>query len=110
MLRRDGMLGTFNSWTRRSAIVTLALFAAASSLPAQSSRPAAAAVPRVEMAPDTARLPVMLVEEDIVAFADEPSEHMARARLALGAHDSLHAAAEIRIAAAFVRVQSSAAE
>ena len=61
------------------------------------------------MAPDTARLPVMLVEADILAFADEPAEHIARARLALAAHELTRAATQLRTAAAFVRVQSSAA-
>ena len=71
--------------------------------PATSQHPATAA----RALADTAHVPVILYDEDIVAWVNEPDEHLTHARSALAAHDAPRAAEEIAAAAAFVRVQAA---
>jgi hypothetical protein len=58
---------------------------------------------------DTAASPVVLREVDMLAFVDEPDEHLADARRALAAHDPAGAAHQIGTAATFVRVGAGTA-
>jgi hypothetical protein len=91
--------------------LTAALWAApalTAQAPAQSTPPSTTA--RASTPADTAAVPVLLYEEDVVAWTGEPDEHLVRARAALAAHDAPRAAAEITSAAAFVRVEAATAQ
>ena len=99
----------------RCWLVAVAAVAAAPALsaPALLAQSPAASQPSPTVTPalaDTAQVPVILYEEDIVAWVDEPDEHLMRARAALAAHDKSRAAEEVAAAAAFVRVQAATAQ
>src|SRR5215212_7742064 len=67
---------------------------------AQSPAPSQQSATATRALADTAHVPVILYEEDIVAWVNEPDEHLMQARAALAAHDASRAAEEIATAAA----------
>jgi hypothetical protein len=80
----------------------------AAALSAQSSRPAAArpvAAPAVPTR-DTTLVPIVLYQEDVLAFIDQPTVHLIAAEDAMARHDRALAARELAAAAANVRVEA----
>jgi len=95
---------------RRWLVAIAATIGITPALVAQSPAPAAQSAAAASAAADTTHVPVILYEEDIVAWVNEPDEHLRLARAALADHDASRAAGELAAAAAFVRVQAATAQ
>ena len=72
--------------------------------PAATARSGRTPTPPVAM--DTTPIPITLYEDDVIAFIDQPTEHLIAARSALARNDRAASARELAAAAANMRVQA----
>jgi hypothetical protein len=103
--------------SRTIAAAALVAIAAAGDVQAQGTgratkaapRPSTRPAPRAAARPDTTALPVVLVEEDVITFIDQPTASLVMARAALARHDAQTASRDVAAGAAFLRVHAGAA-
>lgn len=109
----------FHSRTAVAAAVLIAVAAgdalaqgpsrASKTAPRPATRATTSTTARPATRPDTSALPVVMVEEDVITFIDQPTASLVAARAALANGDVKSASRDVAAGAAYLRVHAGAA-